>query len=369
MSKRTLAFVLCVAAVMIAASSALGQTDDLTGLMVKTSFTAEDEARIVTAIKPLLARLVAGTDNRLVNGARSQLIVLTTDRRATVEFHALAARLIATQLQNLLTKPIVVHKNRLAVAIVVSRMQNSESVPLLLKLLVGEGTQGERYPSVRYWAAKGLAGKKVSAAILRNNPVPLRKVMASLEQALGREKDAICVGAMLKVAEVLGTDQAVDLLIKATAEKAKSLDLGETDAVDAMKQATAALEAAYQRDIRAMAQAKQPIVATLAQVLAQTPPHGGGLELITVVDQTLSRLTSETTGLGETVRKLQGQKGARTDSQTVDLVWVEQLNWIEFLLKLSKPENKDLRLKQRPEYLNWSPAKSAEVARKAGESE
>ena len=367
MSKRTLAFALCGAALMIAASSALGQTDDLTDLMVKASFSAEDEAKIVTAIKPVLDRLVAGTDSRLVNGARSQLIALTTDRRATVEFHALAARLIVTELQSLLTKPIVVHKNRLAAAIVVSSMQNPESVPLLLKLLAGEGTQGERYPSVRYWAAKGLAGGKVSAAILRNNPVPLRKVMASLEEALEREEDAICVGAMLKVAEVLGTDQAVDLLIKATAEKAKSLDLGDADAVDAMKQATAALEAAYLRDIRAMAEAKQPIIATLAQVLAQTPPHSDGLELINVVDRTLSRLTSETTVLGETVRKLQGQ-GTRIDPKTVDLVWVEQLNWTEFLLKLSKPENKDLKLKQRPEYLDWSSAKSAEVARKAGES-
>jgi hypothetical protein len=91
------------------------------------------------------------------------------------------------------------------------------------------------------------------------------------------------------------------------------------------------------------------------------------LELIALVDQALSRLTSETTPLGEAVRKLQAQ-GKSTEPKMVDLVWVEQLNWIESLLKLSKPENKDLRLTQRPEYLNWSPAKSTEVARKAGQT-
>ena len=87
-----------------------------------------------------------------------------------------------------------------------------------------------------------------------------------------------------------------------------------------------------------------------------------------MVDQTLSRLTSETTTLGEAVRKLQGQ-GKSTEPKTVDLVWVEQLNWIESLLKLSKPENKDLRLTQRPEFIDWSPANSTEVARKAGQTE
>ena len=366
MSKRTFVLALCGAVVMISASSALGQTDDLTDLMGKADFTAEDEARIAKAIKPLLDRLVAGTDSRLVKGARSQLIGLTTNTRATVEFRTVTAKIIVVQLQKRLNAPVLVHKNRLAVAIVVSRMQNPESVPVLLKLLVGEGSQGERYASVRYWAAKGLAGKKVSEAILRNNPLPLRKVLAALDQAITREKDAICVGAILKVDKVLGTDQAVDLLVKATAAKATSLDLGNSDAIATMKQAVVALEEAYRRDIRKMAEAKQPIIAALAQVLAQTPPHGNGLELITVVDAVLARLTSRTTPLGEKVRKLQGQ-GVRIQPKTVDLVWVEQLNWIESLLKPSKPENKDLRLKQRPVYLDWSPAKSAEVARKADE--
>ncbi|NIA21827.1 MAG: hypothetical protein GWP05_07665, partial [Anaerolineaceae bacterium] len=347
------------------ASSALGQTEDLSDQMGKTAFTAEDEAHIAKVVKPLLDSLVAGTDNRQVKGARSQLIGLTTNTRATVEFRTVAARIIVVQLQKRLKAPVLVHKNRLAAAIVVSRMQNPESVPLLLKLLVGEGPQGERYASVRYWAAKGLAGKKVHEAILRNNPLPLRKVLEALDRAITRETDAICVGAMLKVAAVLKTDQAVDLLIKATAAKARSLDLGNSDAVDTMKQAVVALEDAYRRDIRKMAEAKQPIIAALAQVLAQTPPHGSGLELITVVDGVLARLTSQTTPLGEKVRELQGQ-GVRIQPKTVDLVWVEQLNWIESLLKPGKPENKDLRLKQRPVYLDWSPAKSAEVARKAG---
>jgi len=368
MAKRMLVVALCGAAVMIAVSGALGQTDDLTGLMGKTAFTTEDEDRIIAAIKPDFDRLVAGTDNRLVNGARSRLIRLTTDGRATVEFHAVAAKVIVGQLQKRLNDPILAHKNRLAVAIVISKMQNPESVPLLLKLLVGEGREGELYASVRYWAAKGLAGPKVSAAILGGASVSLRReVLEALDKALAREQDAICVGAMLSVADAMGTDQAVDLLIRITAEKARSLDLGGSDAIDTMKQAVVALESAYRRDIRPMAKAKQQIVATLAQVLAQVPPHGEGLELITLVDQTLSRLTSETTILGEVVRKLQDQ-GKNTEPKMVDLVWVEQLNWIESLLKLSKPENKDLRLTQRPEYLDWSPAKSTEVARKAGET-
>ena len=368
MSKRMRVFALCGAAVMIAASSALGQTDDLTDLTVKKTFTAEEEARTVAAIKPDIDRLVAGKDNRLVNGARRRLISLTTGGRATVEFHAVAAKLIIGQLQRRLNESILVHQNRLAVAIVISKMQNPESVPLLLKLLVGEGQEGELYPSVRYWAAKGLAGPKVSAAILGGTSVSLRReVLEALDKALAREQDAICVWAMFSVADAMGTDQAVDLLIRTTAEKARSLDLGSSDAIDTMKQAVVALESAYRRDIRPMAKAKQPIVATLAQVLAQVPPRGEGLELITLVDQTLSRLTSETTTLGEAVRKLQAQ-GKSTEPKMVDLVWVEQLNWIESLLKLSKPENKDLRLTRRPEYLNWSPAKSTEVARKAGQT-
>ena len=273
---------------MLAASSVLGQADDLTDLMGKTAFTTEDEDRIVAAIKPDLDRLVAGTDNRL------------------------------------------------AVAIVVSKMQNPESVPLLLKLLLGEGQEGELYPSVRYWAAKGLAGPKVSAAILGGTSASLRReVLEALDKALAREQDAICVGAMLSVADAMGTDQAVDLLIRTTAEKARRLDLGGGDAIETMKQAVVALESAYRRDIRPMAKAKQQIVATLAQVLAQVPPHGDGLELITLVDQILSRLTSETTTLGEAVRELRAQ-GKSTKPKMVDLVWVEQLNWIESLLKLSK---------------------------------
>jgi len=342
------------------------QTDNIVDLTGKKAFTSDDQGRLDKAVAGLLDTLVTGTDNRLVDAARKQLVDMAQSGNATAEFRQLAAKTIVRQAGAKMSNPILVYKNRLALTIVVAQVQDADAVPLLLKLMGGEGADGERYAGVRYWAAKGLAGKAVSEAIVQGRaPESIRRVLGDLEKALMREKDGICVGAMVEAVAALGTDAATDLLTRVSAEKAKTLNLADHDIAEAMRVAVATLDLAYKNDIRPIPDAKQPIVAAMAQILARTPPHGDGLLLIAAIDDTLARLTGETTGLSQAVAAGRGQSG-RLDAKAIDGVWLEQLNWIEILLRLDKPGKKELRLKQRPVLLDWSPAKSAEVASAGG---
>ncbi|MBN2581506.1 MAG: hypothetical protein JXL80_00450 [Planctomycetes bacterium] len=365
MSKRTLRVVLGLGMLLVVAPVVSAQTDDISDLTGKATFSADEQDRLQKAIDGVLDRVVAGTDNRLVDAARKQLIDMVQSSRSTEEFKALAAKLIVKQATAKMANPILVYKNRLALAIVIAQMQEPDSVSLLLRLLGGEGPEGERYAGVRYWAAKGLAGKAVSEAIVQGRaPEPMRKVLADLEKVLMREKDGICVGAMLEAVAALGTDAATDVMIRAAADKARTLNLGNRDAAESMRAAVVILEGVYRNDIRPISEVKQPIVGVMAQILAQTPPHGDGLTLIAAINEALGRLTGETTGLGEAVAKCRDQAN-RLEPKVIDGVWLEQLNWIETLLRLDKQGKKELRLKQRPVLLDWSPAKSAEVAAKS----
>jgi len=366
MSKRTMGYAWSLVALLAVAPCVSAQTDNIVDLTGKTAFTSDDQNRLDQAVAALLDTLVAGTDSRLVDAARKQLVALAQSANGTAEFRQLAAKTIVKQAGVKMSNPILVYKNRLALTIVLAQIQEADAVPLLLKLMVGEGADGERYAGVRYWAAKGLAGKAVSEAIVQGRaPESIRRVLADLEKALIREKDGICLGAMIEAVAALGTDAASDLLIRVSSEKAKTLNLADHDIAEAMRVAVTMLDLAYKNDIRPIPDAKQPIVAAMAQILARTPPHSDGLLLISAIDETLARLTGETTGLSQAVTDVRGRPG-RPDARAIDGVWLEQLNWIEILLRLDKPGKKELRIKQRPVLLDWSPAKSAEVASSGG---
>lgn len=360
MVRRTIGLAVCVAVMAVAGPIASGQTTDLTPLMQQTSFGPAEEGQIAAAIAKDITDLVGGGQDE-VNGARTRLIALAKTAGATEEFRAVVGKVIVTQLGQRM-KAALVHKNRLALTIVVARMENAESLPVLLKLL-GEGDQGEIYPSVRYWAAKALATKRMTAIVRGGAAIPTRVVLEWVGKALARERDPICAKALFAALGTIQTEAATDLLISAVAKKARDLDLGKHDAVDAMKGAVDALKEAYAREIRPPAAGKQPIIASLVQVLVQTPPHGESLELVSLLDTTLAGLTKESTGLADAVKDL-GGTARLTKPQLVDVVWLEQLNWMEVLLKTA---NKDVRLLSRPEPLSWSPARSVEVVRKAAE--
>jgi hypothetical protein len=164
--------------------------------------------------------------------------------------------------------------------------------------------------------------------------------------------------------DVLGsiqTEAAVDALVVAVAAKARQFDLGDRDAIDAMKTAIGGLKKAFETARRPAAQGKQPIVASLVQILVQTPPRGEGLDLIQLLDETLTGLTGEKIPLAAAIKELTDQSTLGLRPQLVDLVWLQQLNWMERLLQTS---NKDLRLLSRPEVLDWTPQQSVEVIRK-----
>ena len=325
--------------------------------MGRTQFSAEDESQMAAKLeKDHLTPLVAGRESAEVTGARTDALALTQDGRATAEFRAAVSKVVVQKLDALLPQAVA-QRNRLGVAIVVARVQNPESLPLLLKLL-GDGGSGEVYSSVRYWAAKGLAGDGVRAAIL-NGTVPIRVVAAKLGEALQRETDVLCVSQLFKVLQALGTESVTDVLIDGAAAKAKSeaFDLSRREAVEAMKTAVEALRQAYDRPPAA---SKQRIVATLAQILVRTPPHGDSLDLIVAIDDVLSAMTKEKTALADAVKEQRSQSRL-LDPKLIDLVWLQQLNWVELLLKT---DNRQIRLAARPAALDWTPEESAKVVRK-----
>ena len=356
---RRISRVACVAVVLaMAVSAASAQTSPYAPFMGKSSFSPSDEAQM-TAITDTLITDMLSTDEGKVNRARAAMVDAVEDSRATEQFKAVAAKIIADRLGARLNNAVV-HRSRLAVAIVAAKLQTPESLALLLRLL-GEPARPEVYPSVRYWAAKGLAGERMKDIIRKESAgIPGRVVLKSVSQVLDTETQPVCVGVMFLVLDAVQTESATDVLIKAVAEKARALDLGRRDAADAMKSAVPALKEAYAREIRPAAAGKQPIVATLAQVLAQTPPHGPGLELAVAVDEALAALTNETTGLAAAVEVYEDQSRL-TDPKVIDIIWLQQLNWVEVLLKTS---NKDVRLLSRPAILDWSAAKSVETVRK-----
>ncbi len=361
MIRRSRSVSLCVGFLLVFAGAVYGQGTDLTSLRRQSSFTPADTDRIEEEIEQLVQAMVSGRTSEEVNRARNALTGLVDAEKVSQAFREKAASITAEKLASKVHLALA-QKNRLAAAIVAARLQNPESVLLLLKL-IGED---EHYPSVRYWAAKGLATQELRDAILkgRGNVPPIRVVVEDLEKALEREPDVICTGSLFEVLGVLKTESAADVLVKAVGEKAKQFDLSRREAVDAMVTGVEGLKAAYDRAVRAPEEGKRPIVATLAQVLVQTPPHGHGLKLILRIHEILGELTQQETGLSEAVQTLRDSD--MEDPKLIDTVWLQQLNWIETLLAAEETEAK---LLSRPDILAWSPEKSADVVREAANEE
>jgi len=358
MSRRMGCVSLWMVALLVVASGVEAQTSGFGPFMGRSSFSPSDEGQITAGVETLIADMLS-TDEDKVNRARAALIDAVEDARATEEFRATAAKIIADRLGARLNNAVV-HRSRLAVAIVAARLQTPESLALLLRLL-GEAGRPEGYPSVRYWAAKGLSGERMKEIVRKEAAgIPSRVVLKSLGEATERETEPVCAGVLLLALDAVQTEAATDMLVKVVTAKARTFDLGRQDAADAMKDVIPVLKGAYNREIRPPAAGKQPIIAALAQVLARTPPHGPGLELAAVLDETLAALTNETTGLADAIKAHESQTRA-TDPKRIDVIWLQQLNWIEVLLKTS---NKDVRLLSRPVMLDWAPAKSVEVIRK-----
>lgn len=364
MTRRTICGAFSAVMLLAIASAATAQANSLVSMMSETSFGPAEEARIRAGLEELVNDLVTGDQDK-VNAARKRLIEVATDGRATAEFRAAAAKVITTMLAEKLPQALAL-RHRLAVAIVVARMQNPESVPVLLKLL-GEGEKGEPHAAVRYWAAKGLAGDEAGGEKMKkiireeSSGVSLRVMLEKLGEALDREREPICAAALFSVVEGIETEPATDLLIDAVAKAARKFDLGQGDAADAMQAAAAGLRKAFVRERRPPGRGKQRIVSTLVQVLARTPPRLSSFGLLTQLDEALAEMTQEKTGLAAVIKECSDQVKL-TEPKLIDIIWLQQLSWIEVLLKT---ENKDVRLLSRPEILEWTPENSVKVVREA----
>ncbi len=350
MTGRIMVIMAGLAVVLAAASAAPGQTADLSALETQTSLSPGDEGRIREALKKDLDLVATGRENDEVSGARSRLLDVAAKAEATLEFRTAAAKVVVEELNNRLPVALAL-KNRMALAIVVAKMHNIQSGPVLVKLL-GD----EQNPPVRYWAAKGLANEQLAKEIVQGRGgMNVRDVLGSLRAALEKEQDPQIAGALFSAAPALGTEEASDMLAEMAGKEAVTLDLSKREGREALKVAVEGLGAAFDRDIRPPAVGRQKIVASLAQILVRVPPCSGSLDLLTVINEQLTRMTGEKTGLGEALKEEQAQWPLR-DGKVADAVWLEEMNWVEVLLKSG---NKDLRLKGRPASLEWTPGQSA----------
>lgn len=358
MTGRIIVIMASLAVVLGAASAAHGQTVDLTALQMQASISPGDEARIRDALKKDLDLVATSRDNDEVNGAKSRLLDVAAKPEATQDFRTATARIVVEELDKRLPSASVL-KNRLALAIVVARMHNIQSGPVLLKLL-GDS----QFSAVRYWGAKGLADEKLAKEIVQGRQgLNAHDVLVSLRGTLDKEQDPQVMGEIFATAQAIGTEEATDLQVDMAMKEAVSLDLSDHNNRRALRAAVDNLAAAFDRDIRPTAVGKQKIVAALAQILVRVPPSAESLDLISTINEQLSRMTGEKTGLADALKEEQAQSPLR-DAKLADAVWLEQMNWVEVLFGL-KGANKDLRLKARPASLDWTPGKSATLAAKA----
>jgi hypothetical protein len=347
----------CVAASLVVllavVATVSAQTDDLSDLKTRDSLGAADERRIAKAIESDINAVIADVTEQGVRGARQRLVKLAGDAGATMAFQASVAKVVVLMFHERFDNPKT-NRNRMAMAMLVAQMKNTESLPVLLKLL------GDQYPSVRYWAAKGLAGKEVMDIVRAGTNIPTKTVLKRVQETATGEKSPIIVKELIKVIGGVQAEAATDALVATVAEKARTMDLGDADAVEAMTEAVKALDAAYRRALRPAAQGKQPIIACLVQILVQTPPKEPSLELALLLDRTLGELTQQKSKLAAAIKACRDQSHLNPEAQKVDLVWLQQLDWMERLLAVS---NKDVRLLSRPKTLDWTPEKSVEVIR------
>lgn len=347
----------CVAAslmvLLAGVATVSAQANNLSDLKTRDSLGAAEERRIAKAIEPDINVVIADMTEQGVRGARQRLVKLAGDTGATSAFQASVAKVVVQMFAERFDNPKT-NRNRMAMAMLVAGMKNAESLPVLLRLL------GDQYPGVRYWAAKGLAGKEVMDIIRAGTNIPTKTVLGRGQEAATGETSPIIVKELFKVIGGVQAEAATDALVATVVEKARTMDLGTPDAADAMTEAVKALDAAYRRSLRPAAQGKQPIITCLVQILVQTPPKGPGLELALQLDRTLGELTQQRSKLAAAIKACREQSRLNPEPQKVDLVWLRQLDWMERLLGVS---NKDVRLLSRPKVLDWTPEKSVEVVR------
>lgn len=334
-----------VAAMTLTASA---QMVNLAPLVGKTTFTPEDTAALQAMIENDVKTVATSVQARDVGISRDRLVRLPQYGGATDEFKQLTSRLILTAVEQSLDVARE-HRNRLALAITVARSESPEAVELLMALL------NDRFASVRYWAARGLSADPVVQAIKRGRQdLPTSRVFLGKVQAtLDAETDPVVVETFFGLLQAVSTDLATDILVEQAQKKAVAFDLSQIDALNAMQRAVVALQAAYEREIRPGAEGKQKIIVALGQILIQTPPHGRCLELVEQTSAALAGLTKQKSEISNVIEEYRKQ-GAIRDSKLIDLIWLEQLGWIQ-----------QLQLKDKVELLDWSPQKSVEVTRES----
>jgi hypothetical protein len=346
MLKRCLTLSISLLVVLALTMAASAQAVNLASFVGKTTFTPE-ETETLRAMIEADVKLVATTARaEEVRVARDRLVRLPNHPGSTAEFRTLVSRLTLVEVDRHLDLATG-HRNRLALAITVSRLQTPEALQALLKLLP------DRFPSVRYWAAKGLQAEPVVQAIIRGQEgLPTtRAVLTSVQGALQAESDPMTLEMLFGFLQSVSNDLATDVLVEQSRKKAVTLDLSNADNVMAMRRAVTALQAAHAREIRTEPDGKKLIVAAIGQILVQAPPHGASLELIEQIGETLSAITGQRSELAAAISEVRGQ-GRTRDSKLVDIIWVEQLGWIQ-----------QLQLDGQVEMLEWTPQKSVEAVR------
>lgn len=346
MFKRCLIVSALPALVAAMALMASAQMVNLAPLVGKTAFTPEDTAALQAMIENDVRTVATSVQPRDVGISRDRLIRLPQYGGATDEFKQLTSRLTLTAVAQSLDVARE-HRNRLALAITVARSESPEAVELLLTLL------GDRFASIRYWAAQGLSADPVVQAIKRGRQdLPTSRVfLGKVQVAFDAETDPVVAETLFGLLQAVSTDLATDILVEQAQKKAVAFDLSKTDALNAMQRAVVALQAAYEREIRPGAEGKQKIIVALGQILIQTPPHGRSLELVEQTSAALAELTKQKSEIAKVVEEYRKQ-GAIRDSKLIDLIWLEQLGWIQ-----------QLQLNDKVKLLDWSPQKSVEATR------
>ena len=205
------ASLMLVAAVALTASA---QALNLAPLVGKSTFTPEETAALRGAIESDVRAIATSSRAEEVRVSRDRLVRLPGQPGATAEFRQLTARLIVNAVEESLDTARD-HRNRLALAITVARIQSPESIDILLKML------GDRFASVRYWAARGLTTEPVVQAISRGGEgLPTtRAVLTRVQAAIEAETDPVVVETLFDLLQGVGTDLATDILVEQRSEE------------------------------------------------------------------------------------------------------------------------------------------------------
>ncbi len=344
MLKRCLILSLSLALVVSLSMVASGQIYNLAPLVSKTTFTPDDTATLQEIIKKDVEVISTSSQSNDVRAARERLVRLPRYPGATTEFQQVSSRLAMAELTQRYERTQD-PRNRLAMTVTLVRLQAPESINVQLGMLK------DKNPGVRYWAARGLSGEPVLTPVLRGaeGAPTVRQVLDKVREAVEAEQDPVVLETLFGLLQSIGTPDATDVLVDQAQKKAVAFDLGQIDQANALRRAVTALQAAYERERRPEAEGKQKIIKAIAQIIIQAPPHGDSLELVEQASDVLSKLSGKASNMAEAIKAYRDQ-GTLRDSKLIDLIWVEQLGWVQ-----------NLELNGQVTVLNWSPQKSADA--------